>query len=61
MEQFARAAAAIKTFAQNQIKKIGDKVAKLEGKGAEVEAKRARLASASRKWVQAIYLSLIHI
>ena len=29
----AMAAAAIKTFAQNQIKKIGDKVAKLEGKG----------------------------
>ena len=49
------AAAAIKTFAQNQIKKIGDKVAKLEGKGVEVESKRARLASASRKWVQAIY------
>lgn len=49
------AAAAIKTFADNQLKKIGEKVAKLEGKGPEVEAKRARLASASRKWVQAIY------
>ena len=49
------AAAAIKTYAETQMKKIGDKVAKLEGKGVEVEAKRARLASASRKWVQAIY------
>ncbi len=49
------AAAAIKTYAETQMKKIGEKVAKLEGKGPEIEVKRARLASASRKWIQAIY------
>lgn len=49
------AAAAIKTYADTQITKINDKIAKLEGKGMEIEAKRARLASACRKWAQAKY------
>jgi hypothetical protein len=49
------AAAAIKTYADTQIKNINDKIAKLEGAGVAIEAKRARLASACRKWVQAKY------
>jgi len=49
------AADAIKSYAQHQLKRIENRVAKLEGKGPEIEAKRARLASAARKWVQTIY------
>ncbi|MCC6470292.1 MAG: hypothetical protein IT563_18370 [Alphaproteobacteria bacterium] len=49
------AAAAIKTYADTQLKKINDKIAKLEGEKVEVAAKRARLASSCRKWIQAKY------
>jgi len=49
------AAAAIKTYADTQIKNINEKIAKLEGERVEVDAKRARLASACRKWIQAKY------
>ena len=49
------AAAAIKTYADNQIKKINDKIAKLEGTPVEVASKRERLASSCRKWIQAKY------
>jgi hypothetical protein len=49
------AAAAIKTYADTQLKNIAEKIAKLEGDKVEVEAKRARLASSCRKWMQAKY------
>lgn len=49
------AAAAIKTYADAQLKKLNEKIAKLEGEKVEVEARRARLASSCRKWIQAKY------
>lgn len=49
------AAAAIRSYADAQIKKINDKIAKLEGDNVEARAKRARLATACQKWMQMKY------
>lgn len=44
------AAAAIRAYADSQIRKIGEKIAKLDAKNAASPARKARLISASKKW-----------
>lgn len=48
------AAAAIKSYAEHQLKRIENRIAKLDLKKLEDRAKQAQLASACRKWVRMI-------
>ena len=47
--------AARKTYAETQIKKINEKIAKIEGKDRDAVRKRARLASSCLKWLRHSY------
>lgn len=44
------AAAAIRTYAGSQIKKLGEKIAKLDAKDKASPARKARMISAAKKW-----------
>ncbi len=44
------AVAAIRAYADSQIKKLGEKIAKLDAKDKAGPARKARLISAAKKW-----------
>ncbi len=48
------AAAAMKSYAEHQLKRIENRIAKLDLKEKEGRVKQARLASACLKWVRVI-------
>jgi hypothetical protein len=41
-----------RAYAESQIKKIGEKIAKLDAKDKATPARKARLVSASKKWMR---------
>lgn len=51
------AAAAISTYADSQIKKIAEKLGKIDAKDKDAAARRARLASACMKWMRLKHLA----